>query len=90
MTDIGQVDAIIFTGGIGENAWRMREMIVENLEPLGIMLDKQANSSLKPKAEGIVINTDDSKIKILVVPTNEELAIARDTRKLVENLSAKI
>ncbi len=90
MTDIGQADAIIFTGGIGENAWRMREMIVENLEHLGIKLDRKVNSSLKLDSKGAFVNSEDSEIKILVVPTNEELAIARDTRKLVANLSTKV
>ncbi len=90
LTDTSQPDAIIFTGGIGENAWRMREMILENLEHLGIKLDTKANSSLKLKPEGVPVHLPDSKIQILVIPTNEELAIAGDTRKLVANLSAKV
>jgi acetate kinase len=83
MTDTGKPNAIIFTGGIGENAWRMRELITSGLEHLGIKLDTGKNSSLKLPLAGAPIHTPDSSIQILVIPTNEELAIARDACKLV-------
>jgi acetate kinase len=90
LLEVPNLDALVFTGGIGENAWRMREMIMSNLEHVGIKLDLQKNSSLKLPEEGAEIQAADSKIKILVIPTNEELAIARDTCELVENTPVKV
>ena len=74
------VDAIAFTAGIGENDGAVREKVCSYLEYLGIEIDKEAN---KQRGEEIVISTPDSKVKVLVVPTNEELAIARETVALV-------
>jgi len=74
------VDAIAFTAGIGENVCLVREKVCEYLGYLGITLDKEANAK---RGEEIVISTADSKVKVLVVPTNEELAIARETVALV-------
>ncbi|MEI7612186.1 MAG: acetate kinase [Betaproteobacteria bacterium] len=78
--ELGRIDAIIFTGGIGENAVEFRASVVERLTALGIKLDAPAN---KVRGKEAVISTADSKIKVLVVPTNEELVIARDTRTIV-------
>ena len=75
------VDAIIFTAGIGENAMLVREKVVSYLGYLGITLDKDANSK---RGEEIVISTADSKVKVAVIPTNEELAICRETVALVK------
>ncbi|MFO7666756.1 MAG: acetate kinase [Desulfobacterales bacterium] len=75
---LGGADAIIFTGGIGENSSEVREAVLENLAPLGIIIDKKANLSIKDSKKGFV-NTEASKTKILVIPTNEELMIARET-----------
>ena len=77
---MGGVDAIAFAGGVGEHCERMRRMILSGLEPLGIILDHAAN-----RAESVesIISDDRSRVKILIVPTNEELMIARDTAKLV-------
>lgn len=75
---LGGADAIIFTGGIGENSPEVREAIFENLAPLGILIDKKANLSIKGSKTGF-INTDISKTKIIVIPANEELMIARET-----------
>ena len=75
------VDAIVFTAGIGENAADVREMIVGNLGYLGIELDAEAN---KKRGDNNIISTADSKVKVAVVPTNEELAICRDTVALVQ------
>lgn len=74
------VDAIAFTAGIGENVCLVREKVCEYLGYLGIILDKDANAK---RGEEIEISTPDSKVKVLVVPTNEELAIARETVALV-------
>lgn len=74
------VDAIAFTAGIGENTAFVRKMIVDNLGYLGITLDEEAN---KKRGEDMFISTADSKVKVMVIPTNEELAIARATLQLV-------
>lgn len=74
------VDNIVFTAGIGENDAQMREDICEYLGFLGIEIDKEANAK---RGEEIVVSTPDSKVKVLVVPTNEELAIARETVALI-------
>lgn len=78
--ELGRVDAIVFTGGIGENAIDFRGSVVERLQVLGIKLDKEANNC---RGKAAVISTPDSPIKVMVVPTNEELVIARDTAALV-------
>ena len=74
------VDAIAFTAGIGENSGTVRAMVLENLEYLGIAVDEEAN---KKRGEDLVISTADSKVKVAVIPTNEELVIARETVALV-------
>ncbi|MBS1196863.1 MAG: acetate kinase [Proteobacteria bacterium] len=84
--ELGRVDAIIFTGGIGENAIDFRGSVVERLSTLGIKLDEAANNVRGKEA---IISTADSPIKVMVVPTNEELVIARDTKEVVENVPAK-
>ncbi len=78
--ELGRVDAIIFTGGIGENGIEFRAAVVERLTALGIKLDATAN---KVRGKEAVISTADSPIKVMIVPTNEELVIARDTRDIV-------
>ena len=74
------VDVIAFTAGVGENNFMAREMICEYLGYLGVTIDKEAN---KIRGEEITISTPDSKTTVMVVPTNEELAIARETLRLV-------
>ena len=74
------VDNIVFTAGIGENAGTVRTAVCSYLGYLGITIDEEANAK---RGEEIVISTPDSKVKVLVVPTNEELAIARETVALV-------
>jgi acetate kinase len=76
------VDIIAMTGGIGENAWFMREAILENMEFFGLILDKEANKTFAG-SDG-VISTPSSKVKALSVTTNEELVIAQDTYYLVK------
>ncbi len=74
------VDAICFTAGLGENDAATRAKIVANLEYLGIAIDEEANSI---RGKEVVISTADSKVKVLTIPTNEELAICRETVALV-------
>ena len=79
-TVVGGADAIIMTGGIGENSSEVRERIVRRLAALGIKLDKAAN---KVRGEVKVISAKGSKIPVVVMPTNEELMIARDTVRIL-------
>ena len=74
------VDAIAFTGGIGENAIPVREAVVKSLGYLGITLDEEANQT---RGENKIISTPDSKVTVAIVPTNEELAICQETAELV-------
>jgi len=77
------VDAIVFTAGVGENSPIMREEIAEKyLGYLGVKIDKKVNDF---KGEEKIISTEDSRVKLMVVPTNEELMIARDTKEIVAN-----
>ena len=79
---MGGVDAIAFTAGVGENQIDMRKESCEGLEFLGIKIDDAKNNTRGKEAE---ISTDDSKVKVWVVPTDEEIVIARDTMNLVQN-----
>lgn len=76
------LDAIIFTGGIGENSWEVREGVCSNMDVLGIKIDTELNKTIK--GEFKKISTDDSKVEVWVIPTNEELLIARDTLALIQ------
>jgi len=78
-----KVDAIVFTAGIGENAHFIREEICGYLEPLGVKLDKKKNKATVNGKEGI-ISAKNSKIKVLVVPTNEELMIAKEALSVIK------
>lgn len=81
----GKVDALVFTAGLGENAIAFREEVLEKLASLGITLNKDINNNIasyKEYHEG-VISGDDSKVKVYVIPTNEELMIAQDTLELI-------
>lgn len=80
MTELDHVDGIVFTAGVGENSVEMRESIVNGLSSLGIKIDPERNNV---RGEDKLISSDDSSIKVLVIPTNEELMIARDTEELV-------
>ena len=75
------IDVVVFTGGIGENQSNVRKKICENLEFMGLMLDEDKNTI---RGEEILITKPESKLKAYIIPTNEELVIARDTKKLVE------
>ena len=78
---MGGVDAIVFTAGVGENQTDLREDSCKGLEFLGIKINKEVNDKVRGKEA--IISTDDSKVKVVVVPTDEEIVIARDTVELV-------
>ena len=84
---LGGVDIIIFTGGIGENDYKIREWSCEGLEFLGVKFDKNKNDGIKGK--DIVISTDDSKVIVMAVTTNEELVIATDTVNIINSVQVK-
>lgn len=83
IAEMNGVDAIIFTAGVGENDVTMREIICNELGNLGIKLDPVKN---KVRGKETIISKDDAKVKLLLIPTNEELMIARDTYHIVSNL----
>ena len=85
IAEMNGVDAIVFTAGVGENDISMREIICDDMENLGINLDPIAN---KVRGQETVISDEDSKVKLLLIPTNEELMIARDTNEIVKKLNA--
>lgn len=81
------VDAIVFTGGIGENSSVVRRDTLKDMQFLGIDLDSKKNNKREKVEREIQSRT--SKVKILIIPTNEELVIARDTMEIVKNLKKK-
>ena len=76
------LDVVVFTGGIGENQINIRKKICENLEFMGLIIDEEKNNT---RGEEVLITKPESKIRAYIIPTNEELVIARDTKALVEN-----
>ncbi|MCF6240073.1 MAG: acetate kinase [Bacteroidales bacterium] len=80
---MGGIDMLLFTGGIGENADTLRKNIVSGFSYLGMELDDNKNKGLRGK--DAIISTDSSKVKIMVVPTNEEFVIAQDTMNIISN-----
>ena len=82
---MGGVDILIFTGGIGENSDLTRSEVCKDFEYLGLKFDVDKNKGVRGKEK--VISADDSKVTVIIVPTNEELVIARDTRDIVSNMA---
>ena len=74
------IDSIIFTGGVGENQINIRKGICEQLKFMGVELDNEKNQI---RSEEKLISKDTSKVKVYVIPTNEELMIAKETQKLI-------
>ena len=80
LVELGGADAIVFTGGIGENGVNVRSAVMANLKELGIVLDPAANAAAKGEAK---ISAVESRTQIWIVPTNEELIVARQTQELL-------
>jgi acetate kinase len=80
MVELGGVDAIVFTGGIGENRASIRTAVLENLESFGIVLDAKINSTAKGEAK---VSADASRVQVWVMPTNEELIVARQAAEFL-------
>ena len=79
--EMGGVDVVVFTAGIGENGITFREAVCKDMEFMGIKFDAEKNNC---RGKEVVISTPDSKVTVMVVPTDEEMAIARDTKRCVE------
>ena len=82
---LGGCDGIVFTAGLGEHQTKLRECVCKYLSCIGVVLDKEANDNA-PNGQNFRISADNSKIPVYIIPTNEELVIARDTKALVEGL----
>ena len=80
------LDAVVFTAGIGENSSILREMVCSDMEYLGIKLDKDANNAAVHLSDAAKITTEDSPVAVYVIPTNEELVIAKDTAAIIASL----
>ena len=78
---MGGLDVVVFTAGVGENQVSMRSEVCKNMEFLGIKFDEAKNNV---RGEEAIISADDSKVKVVVIPTDEELMIATDTMNLFE------
>jgi acetate kinase len=83
-TEMGGAQAVVFTGGVGENSPEIRDKICETLDCLGLRLDPDLNQKMKGGESGL-ISKQGSRLKAYVFPTNEELLIARDTVRVIEN-----
>jgi len=84
--EMGGADAVIFAGGIGENSGVIRERICSGLECLGLVLDRNRNNEI-PSGEGGEISKENSRLRAYVIPTDEELMIARDTARILSGVS---
>ena len=83
VAELNGMDVLIFTAGLGENDRMMRQLVCENMDYLGVKIDKDINMN-GPRGENLVISTPDSKVKVVVIPTDEEFMIASDTYDLVK------
>jgi acetate kinase len=81
LVELGGAEAIVFTGGIGENGVQVRSAVCAGLDELGIVLDDRKNGAAKGE---VTIHADRSRIQLWVVPTNEEIVVARQTKALLE------
>jgi acetate kinase len=85
--ELNGLDALVFTAGIGENRPALRQAVCANLDQLGILLDAAKNNGVK--AQEAIISAPDSRVKILVIPTNEELVVAREVKRFLEKARTK-
>ena len=80
---LGGVDILVFTGGVGENQWITRNEVCKNMEYLGLIFDEEKNKN--ERGREIILSKPESKVTVMVVPTDEEFTIASDTRDILEN-----
>ena len=85
MAVLGGADAIVFTAGCGEHTPELREAVTEGLEFMGVKVDHDKNWNCA-RGEEVLISAEDSKVKVFVIPTDEEMVIAEETLKTVNNL----
>ncbi len=83
MAAIGRLDAVVFTAGVGEMGWPIREQTIEGLEQMGIYLDKERNKAAMTRKRESLITTDDSPVKVFVIPTDEELVFTEDVAAIL-------
>ena len=83
--EMNGLDAVVFTAGLGENNPHLRELVCENMEFFGIELDKELNAKMLRQSNIVKLSTDASKVAVYLIPTNEELLIARDTAAIVSH-----
>ena len=81
------LDAVVFTAGVGENNPHLREIVCENMDFLGIKIDRAVNEKALRQPNIVKLSTDDSRVAVYLIPTNEELVIARDTEAIVKGMS---
>ncbi|MBQ8357376.1 MAG: acetate kinase [Clostridia bacterium] len=81
--EMNGLDAVVFTAGVGENNFRLREIVCEDMDYFGIKINKEVNNAAHHQPNIVKLSTDDSKVGVYLIPTNEELVIARDTAALV-------
>ena len=81
---IGGIDAVVFTAGVGEMAWKIRELALSGLEFMGIILDREKNRNTMTRKKESVITTPDSPVKVFVIPTDEELVFTEDVVAILE------
>ncbi len=84
MAALGALDAVVFTAGVGEMGWLIREKALENLDHMGIVLDKEKNRNTMTRKKETMISTPDSPVKVFVIPTDEELVFTEDVVAILE------
>ena len=85
--EMNGLDVLVLTAGLGENDWQLRELVLNNMEFFGIKYDKELNSHA-PRGTVVNLTAEGSKVQVWVVPTDEELMIAKDTEKIVKAAKA--
>jgi acetate kinase len=88
MAVLGRVDAIVFTAGVGEMGSEVRQLALEGLEPLGIIVDKEKNLATRTKKAEITVSTPESPVKVFVIPTDEELVFTEDVVAILQSTYA--
>lgn len=81
---LGKTDAVVFTAGAGERNWKLRERVLEGMESLGVKLDKKRNEAAVSREKESMVSTDDSPIKVFIIPTDEEIVFIEDVVAILE------